>query len=185
MKHKGTVRIETENLMLRRFKIDDAEAMYKNWAGDAEVTRYLTWPTHTDVEVSRKVIGMWEKDYESISNYQWCIELKELGQAIGSISVVSLKEDIAMVEIGYCIGKEFWGRGITSEALNALIHFFFEEVQVNRIEARHDSRNISSGKVIERCGLIREGMKKQGDKNNTGICDIVFYGLIRDDWKQI
>lgn len=184
MKHTGTVRIETDNLILRRFKMDDAETMFLNWAGDDEVTRYLTWPTHSDVEVSRYVISMWEKDYESLSSYQWCIELRELGQAIGSIGVVNLREDIDMVEIGYCIGKGFWGRGITSEALNALIYFFFEEIKVNRIEAKHDSRNIASGKVMEKCGLVREGEKRQGDKNNSGICDIFFYGLIRDAWKR-
>jgi len=184
MKHTGTVRIETENLILRRFRIDDAEAMFRNWAGDDEVTRYLTWPTHSDVEVSRSIIVMWEKEYDSLSSYQWCIESKETGQAVGSISVVNLREDIGMVEIGYCIGKEFWGKGITAEALKALIYFFFEEVQANRIEAKHDSRNIASGKVMEKCGMVREGEKKQGDRNNMGICDIVFHGLIRADWKK-
>lgn len=184
MKHLGTKKIETENLILRKFWINDAEDMFENWASDDEVTRYLTWPTHLNVEVSKSVINMWEKDYDSLNNYQWCIELKEIGQAIGSIGVVNLKEDINSVEIGYCIGKKFWGQGFTSEALSALIPFFFEEVQANRVESKHDFKNPASGKVMEKCGLIKEGIKRQGDKNNSGICDIVFYGIVRDDWKQ-
>lgn len=184
MKHLGTKRIETENLILRKFTIDDAEDMFKNWASDDEVTKYLTWPTHSSVEVSKSIISMWEKENNSLNHYQWCIELKKLGQAIGSIGVVDLKEDINTIEIGYCIGKKFWGQGITSEAFGALIPFFFEEMQINRVESRHDLNNPASGKVMGKCGLIKEGMKRQGDKNNSGICDVVFYGLVRDDWKR-
>ena len=55
MKHCGTQRIETERLLLRRFSIDDADAMFRNWASDPEVTRFLTWPAHSSVEVSRAV----------------------------------------------------------------------------------------------------------------------------------
>lgn len=136
LKHLGTKIIETERLLLRKFKIEDAEDMFKNWAGDDEVTKYLTWPTHSSVEASKKVIGMWEKENDLLNHYQWCIELKESSEAIGSISVVHINEDINSVEVGYCIGKHFWRHGITSEAFSALIPFFFEEMQVNRIEAR-------------------------------------------------
>ncbi|HEY5584045.1 MAG TPA: GNAT family protein [Ruminiclostridium sp.] len=55
----------------------------------------------------------------------------------------------------------------------------FKEIQVNRVESRHDLNNAASGKVMEKCGLIKEGVKRQGDKNNTGICDSVFYGLVK------
>lgn len=184
MKHLGTKRIETEHLILRKFTQDDAEDMFKNWASDNEVTKYLTWPAHSSVEVSKRLIDMWEKDSESLNYYQWCIELKERGEAIGSISIVHFNEDINAVEVGYCIGKNFWRHGLTSEAFGALIPFFFVEMQVNRIEARHDLNNPASGKVMEKCSLIREGIKLQGDKNNTGICDMVIYGLVKKDWQE-
>lgn len=182
MKHLGTKRIETKRLILRKFTLEDAEDMFKNWASDNEVTKYLTWPTHSSIEVSKEVISMWEKDNESLDSYQWCIELKESGEAIGSIGVVHIMEDINAVEVGYCIGKKFWRQGITSEAFGALIAFFFREMKVNRIEARHDLNNPSSGKVMEKCGLIKEGVKYQGDINNTGICDSVIYGLVRKSY---
>lgn len=84
-----------------------------------------------------------------------------------------------MVHIGYCIGREYWHRGITSEALKALIDFFFDEVGVKRVESRHDPRNPNSGKVMKKCGMIYEGTKKDSDRNNQGICDASYYAIIR------
>lgn len=93
MKHCGTQRLETDRLILRRFVIEDAAAMYQNWASDDEVTKYLTWPTHTNLEVSQSVIKDWINSYAEETFYQWAIVLKELGEKpIGSISVVDRKE---------------------------------------------------------------------------------------------
>ncbi|MCM8711787.1 GNAT family N-acetyltransferase [Clostridium sp. SYSU_GA19001] len=178
MKNLGTKTIETKRLILRKFTLSDAEDMYKNWASDDEVTKFLTWPSHSDVEVSRKVIDTWIKGYSDDKNYQWCIELKSTGEAIGSIGVVDYKENIKAVEIGYCIGRKYWNQGITSEALKALIEFFFEEVGVNRIESRHDPLNPNSGKVMLKCGLKYEGTRIKAGRNNTGICDVAMYGII-------
>ncbi len=181
MKNLGTKNIETKRLTLRKFTPEDAENMYKNWAGDAEVTKYLTWPTHSSAEVSLMVINSWIKDYSDDKNYQWCIELKSNGEAIGSISVVDLKENIEAVEIGYCIGRNYWNQGITTEAFEAVIKFFFEEVVINRIESRHDPLNSGSGKVMLKCGLKYEGTRVKADRNNSGICDVAMYGIINEN----
>jgi [ribosomal protein S5]-alanine N-acetyltransferase len=181
MKNLGTETIETKRLILRKFTPSDAENMYKNWAGDAEVTKHLTWPTHPSVEVSRMVIDLWIKDYSDDKNYQWCIELKRSGEAIGSISAVDLKENIEAVEIGYCIGRDYWNQGVTTEAFEAAIKFFFEEVGVKRIESRHDPLNPGSGKVMLKCGLKYEGTRIKADRNNSGICDVAMYGIINEN----
>lgn len=178
VKNLGTKTIETKRLILRQFRLSDTEAMYKNWASDDEVTRFLTWPTHISVEVSSTVIDSWLKGYADDKYYQWGIELKSAGEVIGSIAVVNMKEDIEAVEIGYCIGRKYWNQGITSEALEALIQFLFKEVGVNRIESRHDPLNPNSGKVMLKCGLKYEGTRIKADRNNTGICDVALYGLI-------
>lgn len=178
MKHIGTKTIETDRLILRRFRLDDAKDMFNNWAKDDEVTKFLTWPAHSSVDVSLEVLSSWIENYTDDKFYQWCIELKETHQAIGSIAVVSLKEDIEAVEIGYCIGRKYWHQGITSEALKALIDFFFNQVRVSRIESRHDNLNPHSGKVMLKCGLKFEGIRIKADKNNTGICDVAMYGMI-------
>ena len=182
MKHCGTQRIETERLVLRRFSINDAEAMYKNWASDPEVTKYLTWPAHSGVEVSRAVLEDWVSSYAKDNYYQWAIVLKEHGaDPIGGISAVGMNDDISMVHIGYCLGKAWWNRGIMSEALAAVMDFFFEKAGVNRIESRHDPRNPHSGMVMKKCGMKYEGTMRSSDRNNQGICDACWYAALRAD----
>lgn len=185
MNHLGTATIETKRLLIRPFRIEDANAMYTNWAGDHEVTKYLTWPTHKSEDVSKQYIEYLVKNYENKEVYDWGIELKELHQVIGSIGVVQQNFEIESVQIGYCIGKPWWGLGITTEAFLAIIQFLVEEVGINRIEARHDIKNISSGKVMEHCGLKLEGVHRQSDKNNQGICDTAWRALLREDYKRI
>ncbi len=182
MEHRGTQRLETERLILRRFVSEDADAMYKNWTADKEVTKYLTWPSHSSPDVSRFVVEEWVKSYSDDKYYQWAIVFKENGEEpIGSISAVHMDEDIAMVHIGYCIGRTWWHKGIMSEAMKAVMDFFFEEVGVNRIEARHDPRNPNSGKVMEKCGMKYEGTMRSADRNNQGICDACYYALLKSE----
>ena len=182
MKNSGTQRIETDRLILRRYVIEDADAMYKNWASDSEVTKFLTWQPHSSVEVSRSIIEDWLKEYSDEKYYQWAIVLKDNGnEPIGDISVVQMNEDISMVHIGYCLGRAWWRRGIMSEALKAVMDFMFDTVKVNRVEARHDPRNPNSGKVMQKCGMKYEGTLRSADRNNQGICDACYYALLRSE----
>lgn len=182
MKHCGTKRLVTDRLILRRFVNEDAAAMYKNWASDDEVTKFLMWPTHSSEEISRGVTKDWVNSYSDEKYYQWAIVLKENGdEPIGSISVVDMKENISAVHIGYCIGRTWWNKGITSEALKAVMTFLFDVVDVNRIEARHDPRNPNSGKVMQKCGMKYEGTLHSADWNNQGICDACYYALLKSE----
>lgn len=179
MKHLGTKQIETERLILRKFSLDDADAMYRNWAADDEVTKYLTWPSHSSVDVTKMVLADWIEAYKNDDSYQWAIVLKEINEPIGSIAVVDKNDETEMVHIGYCISRKYWHKGITSEALKALIDFFFNEVGVKRVESRHDPRNPHSGGVMKKCGMIYEGTRKNSDKNNQGICDASYYAITK------
>lgn len=182
MLHCGTQKLETERLILRRFTRGDAVAMYKNWASDNEVTKYLTWPAHSGIDVSKAVLEKWVNAYSDEKYYQWAIVLKENGdEPIGSISAVKMNEDVSMVHIGYCIGRTWWRKGITSEALRAVMDFFFDRVNVNRIEARHDPENPNSGKVMMKCGMKYEGTLRSSDRNNQGICDASYYSLLKPE----
>lgn len=182
MKHCGTQRLETDRLILRRFVIEDAEAMYQNWASDAEVTKYLTWPTHTNLEVSQYVIKDWINAYSDEQFYQWAIVLRENGdKPIGSIAVVDKKEKSSTVHIGYCIGRTWWHQGVMSEALKAVMDFLFDVVDANRIEARHDPRNPNSGSVMKKCGMQYEGTLRSSDWNNQGVCDACYYALLKSE----
>ena len=154
MNHCGTRRLETERLVLRRFVTEDAEAVLKDWTAT----------------------------YASQNYYQWAIVLKENGECpIGSISAVGLNDDLSIVHIGYCLGRPWWHRGIMSEALKAVIDFFFYEVGANRIESRHDPRNPHSGMVMQKCGMKYEGTLRCSDRNNQGICDACWYAILKSE----
>jgi len=180
--HKGTQKLETERLILRRFALEDAQAMYDNWASDPDVTKYLTWPTHSDPEISARVLKDWVDGYEKEDSYLWAIVLKESGNApIGSISADLRNDKAETVHIGYCIGKRWWHREIMPEALKAVIDFLFDEVGVQRVDARHDANNPNSGAVMRKCGMKYEGTLRRSDWNNQGICDACWYAILRDE----
>lgn len=182
MENKGTKRLETDRLILRQFTAEDADSMFQNWASDAEVTRFLTWPPHTDVNVTRQLLAEWVDGYTEPSCYNWAIELKETHELVGNISVVRLKERIEEADIGYCMGKAWWGRGIMPEALRRVTAYLFEEVGVNRIAACHDVNNPKSGRVMEKAGMKKEGTWRAGGRNNQGICDAVWHSVLKSEF---
>ena len=177
--HKGTQALQTPRLTLRPFVADDAKAMFTNWAGDPEVTNFLTWPTHNSLEVSQWVCNDWVSHYTEPDYYQWAIVYN--GQPIGSIAIVEHDDRIGKAQIGYCIGRNWWHMGIVSEALKAVMYFLFDEVGFDRIEARHDVRNPHSGNVMKKCGMKYEGTLRQSDWNNQGVCDACWYALLKSE----
>ena len=182
MNHIGTQYIETDRLILRRFELADAQAMFDNWASDNEVTKYLTWPAHADVSVTEKLLEDWVSQYAQDDCYRWAIVFKENGpQPIGSIDVCHWREDGEAPEIGYCMGKRWWHRGIMTEALGAVIDFVFDQVGVQRIVARHDVNNPHSGGVMRKCGMTFEGILEKSHQNNQGVVDIAHYFIERGD----
>lgn len=184
MKHCGTKQIETKRLLLRRFTLEDAPAMYRNWASDETVTTFLRWPPHESVEVTKQILTDWVKQYGHEDYYQWAIVSKDTLEPIGSIGAVEQDDHIEMVHIGYCIGSAWWHQGITSEALAAIMHFFFEIVGVNRLESQHDPNNPNSGKVMIKCGMRYEGCHRQADWSNQGICDCCVYAILKEEYEQ-
>ena len=182
--HKGTQTIETERLILRRAVLADADAMFRNWASDPEVTKYLTWPTYETAETAHQILDLWSNEYEKPDYYQWMIVPKVLGEPIGSISVVRHNDQIEEAEIGYCIGSRWWHQGIMSEALTAVIGYLFAEVGMNRVAARHDPNNPHSGGVMRKCGMHYEGTMRAADRNNQGICDTAQYSILRCEWEN-
>ena len=180
MNHIGTQYIETNRLILRRFELSDAQAMFDNWASDDEVTKYLTWPTHSDVSVTKQVLEAWVPQYSKDDYYNWAIILKANGpQPIGNISVGRWYEDGAVPVIGYCMGKRWWHQGIMTEALGVVIDFLFRQVGVRRIESYHDPNNPHSGDVMRKCGMKFEGTREKSDRNNQGVCDTSHYSIER------
>ncbi|MFZ5969069.1 MAG: GNAT family N-acetyltransferase [Bacillota bacterium] len=184
LQHKGTIEVETERLLLRRFAINDAEEMFTNWANDRDVCKYLRWAQHEDLEETKAVINRWLDSYDKSSFYLWAITSKENGELIGSIGLFVVNESDLCGDVGYCIGKKYWGRGIAAEALKAVLNFAFINVGFNRIETYHSVNNPASGRVMQKCGMTFEGLAKQKYKSTVGFEDSNMYAILKVEYKQ-
>lgn len=184
MRHMGTHQLETGRLILRRFTMADAELMYRNWASDDNVTKYLTWPTHANISVTRSVLENWIAGYNEPDHYNWCIELKEIGEPVGNLAVVSYKDATQSATLGWCLGARWWGHGLMPEAGKAVLQYLFQEVGFNRIVAQHDTENGRSGRVMQKLGMVREGTFRASGRNNRGIVDEVVYSILREDYEK-
>ncbi|HBX89487.1 MAG TPA: N-acetyltransferase [Marinilabiliaceae bacterium] len=180
--HKGTLEIETERVLLRRFVESDAEDIFHNWASDSSVTRYLSWQAHSSIDVSKEILASWLKAYEDKEFYNWAIVLKEQGKAIGSVGVVDFSNGHQRCEIGYCIGKGYWNKGIMTEVLSSVIKFMISEVGFNRVQAIHHSDNPASGRVMIKAGMKHEGRLRAFHVNNRGeFTDCDMYSILKDE----
>ena len=177
-----TRKIETKRLVLRPFKIEDAPAVFETWASDPEATKYMSWQTHKSLKDSEDYMAFVQEMYEKKSGGDWAITLKDTGKVIGSMGAYIQNERARSVNTGYIIAKNYWRRGYTSEAYRALIDYLFRETDALRIEAYHDTRNIGSGAVMRKCGLTYEGTSRAAEANNTGICDVARYAVLKDDY---
>lgn len=182
MNNIGTTLLETPRLSLRRFALGDETPSYKNWTGDDKVTEFLRWQTHGSIDVTRDIINEWIASYSRTDFYQWAVVLKEIDEPIGTISAVDIDNTTEKVHIGYCLGSNWWNRGYMSEALTAVIKFFFEQVGVNRIESQHDPLNVGSGKVMEKCGMTYEGTLRMADISNRGIVDACMHSILASEY---
>lgn len=145
--------IETERLLLRHWCGQDAEALYK-YASDARVSEMALWPRHTSVEMSRQVIA----DYFMPARDVFAIVHKESGEAIGCIGLVPAGDEHfgpqpGEREVGYWIGHPYWGAGMTTEAMRALIVFCRDTLRLDSLLITTDTRNIASQRVAEKCGF--------------------------------
>jgi ribosomal-protein-alanine N-acetyltransferase len=181
MEHIGTQTIETPRLILRRFRAEDAEAQFANWSGDPEVTRFLRWAPHKSLEESRESIARRLARYEKMDAYMWAVARKD-GPLMGAVSARVQEGEDSIAELGYCLGRAFWGKGYMTEALTAVIEYMLVRVGVNRVEAVHAAENPASGAVMRKAGMLREGQIRQAYKNHMGFHDGELYGLVREDW---
>lgn len=181
LNHQGTKTIKTPRLCLRRYAPEDAPDIYKNYATDERVTRFLSWEPYREMAALEQFIAAQIAAYENPEAYSWVIEYD--GQVVGSISTVTNDERNRSCEIGYCIGYDFWNKGITAEALLAVMKYLFGEVGYHRIFAKHDVDNPASGRVMEKCRMVYEGRLRGHYRRHDGTySDSLIYGALRDEF---
>ena len=156
----------TKRLVLRPFREGDAQAMYRNWTSDERVARYCRWYAHKDISETEQYLKFCLE-----AEHSWAITLKEKDEPVGCIDVVGINS-VGVPEIGYVLAYEYWGRGLMTEAVQAVLEELFR-CGFEKIGACHDVNNPASGKVMEKCGMTYIGsgtaQKKFGSDEQCGI----------------
>jgi len=142
----------------------------------------MRWTTHKDIDETRATIQEWFDGYKENNKYHWGICI-ENGEMIGSVGVMITDEHDFKAEIGYCIGRKWWGQGYTSETVKAALDYMFLNTDIQRIEAYHSIKNPASGKVMAKAGMRQEGFARHKYRNRDGFQDCNLYGIIREEWQ--
>lgn len=175
--------IRTERLFLRKLRYKDARDFYA-YAKDKEVARYVLWDAHTNLSQTKAILHsqITESRQESLNTL--AITLRENGRMIGTIGLVSRDWDNLSAEVGFSMGREYWGKGLMTEALTAYLRFLFEKEGLHRVEAQHDVDNPASGQVMRKAGMKEEGLLKERIHYKNRFASVRLYAAIREEWLQ-
>ncbi len=139
--------------MLRAPRLDDAEELFRSVACDPEVTRYMTWTPHPDVDETRRVIT---ELFNVGDERTWLIELRDTGEIVGSCGFRPVNGRHSM-DFGYCLGRRWWGQRLIAEPVDLLLTEMHSDPRVYRISAICHVDNVRSARVLQRAGLVLEG----------------------------
>lgn len=165
LNHKGTVLLETERLILRGLKLEDAPYVFTNWSSDKEVAKFMRWNVHSDISVTEEWMKACEELTKDKTRYEWGIILKTVNEPIGSIGAFRNADEPDRYEIGYALGREYWGHGYATEALQCVINFLGNEVGIRNFLCSHAKDNPASGAVMRHAGFkyVKDGTYQSFD----------------------
>ncbi len=163
--------LTTERLTLRKMSVYDSGDMY-DYARRPIVTKYLLWEEHESEQQTYDFLSYVSDAYKRGDYFDWAVTLTDSGKMIGTCGFTSFDFDHGRVEVGYVLNPDFWGQGIATEAVGAVIEFAFTELNANRVEIHFIEGNNASLRVAEKCGMTFEGYLKQ-------------YMLIKGEYKNI
>jgi len=155
---KPAGQIETERLVLRKPRPDDASAMFDGWTTDPEVTRYLTWRPHQNLEQTGAFLSGCISAWNGDARFPFMICLKGTAEITGMIDP---RIEDHRVMVGYVAARACWGRGYMTEALRAIIRWAFQQPGIYRVYATTDLENIGSRRVMEKAGMSCEGILRK------------------------
>lgn len=173
--------IETERLVLRKLKMDDAADLFA-YASDPAVPRFMPWEAHKTKEETNEFIRFILDGYENQRKLTWAIELKGTGKMIGTIDFVKWLPKHGRAEIAYALSRKYWGKAYMPEAAKALIAFGFNSMELNKIEASILLENIQSRSVLEKIGMSFEGVARQHFKLRNEFVDLAMFSLLKSEY---
>ncbi|MBW4483945.1 MAG: GNAT family N-acetyltransferase [Tildeniella torsiva UHER 1998/13D] len=153
--HQAPAQLITERLILRRPSLADAAAVYE-YGRDPEVTRYMDWTRHPSIQDAIEALESFAAQWESGNEVCWAITTKTENTAIGTIAC---RIESPRADFGYVLNRRYWGQGLATEAVRAVLSWVMSLPEIDRIWATCDTENLASARVLEKAGLWREGMQ--------------------------
>ena len=176
--------IETERLILRKIQNNDIAKLLEYWSDDT-VTMYMNINSFKSLEEVMYMVNLLNDLFNEDEAIRFAIHSKELDKIIGTCGFNSgLKQEDFIGEIGYEIGREFWGKGFMKEALRALINYGFQDLSLNRIEAYVMINNEASCGILETLGFKQEGMLREHGNYKGKLWDEYIYSLLKREWRS-
>ena len=173
--------LTTKRLTLRQLQLADAEDMLV-FRGDWEVQKY-NGPVFQDVIEAQGLIEELQAEYQKKEGISWGVTLTSSDKVIGLFGIHHWSKYHRRAETGYDLARAYWGQGIASEALRAIIPFGFEQMNLHRIYANTIADNHESVRLLERLGFTREGTKRESSWEDDGTFhDSAMYGLLRREY---
>ena len=177
--HRGTQTIHSQRMTLRKITQEDMQTIYE-FMRHAEVTQYEDWIMHESVAYTRGFMSWLTNDYKSDQNYCWGMQLGTV--IIGFILMANVNEHSG--SIAYYVDKNYWSKGYATEAVVAVMHYMFSQVNIGRIEAKHSIKNPASGKVLKKAGMRYRGHVKEFEFYTSKLqwhdCD--FYAITKEQF---
>ncbi len=173
----------TERLVLRKLRLADAADLLV-FRGDYEVQKY-NGPVLKTIEEAQNDIRAAHTEYDKQEGISWAVTFKDADKVLGSFAFHHWSHKHRRAEVGYDLARAYWGQGIASETLRAMIPFGFEQMNLNRIYASTIADNHESVRLLEKIGFLREGTKRKSSWEDNGTFhDSAMYGLLRDEYTQ-
>lgn len=179
--HVGTMKIETERLILRKFEYKDNESVLEYWAADEKVQLIYASSVYKTIEEVNGLLNKYINNYENNEYYRWAIILKETGECIGQIAYFGVNNNYHFAEIEYCIGQSLQNKGYATEATKAVTKFGLDKINLHKVQICHNSINMKSRRVIEKCGFTYEGTLRDFFYENGKYLDRVYYSILEDE----
>ena len=174
--------MDTPRLRLRKIHMRDAADLY-SWSQDPGVAKYVLWDAHRSIRETRSYIRYMKSLYRQGAPCSWAVVERESGKVIGTIGVMNWSPAFRSVEVGYSFGRAWWGQGYATEALLRVMKLLFEQGGINRIEGMCDIRNPASARVMEKCGMKKEGILRQRVYNKGEYVDVLLCAALAGEWK--
>lgn len=173
--------LETKNLILRPLKMSDLDDLYE-YANDPDVYKHGMWRPYPSREDCAEDLEDLVKQYDTDKFWWWALECKADNKMIGRCDLTDVVPRVGRAEMGYALNKNYWGKGYATEAIQAVLKYAFETMNLNRVAATVLTDNAASIHLLEKVGMQREGTLRQDTKIRGYLEDLHLYAILKSEW---